>query len=747
MPVISDTHTKKTSTIKSRRLIAIAGNPNSGKTTIFNQLTGARLKVGNYPGVTVERKVGRTKLDSGEAVDIVDLPGCYSLAARSPEEQIAHDVLTGDSPNLGTPDKLIVVIDASNLRRNLYLATQLQDLGIPMVIALNMMDIARERGFEVDTEKLGEALGCPVIPLVARDGEGIRQLREALEVHHCYCHQPGCVPRFIDCLPPALNEPVTTLADGLISSGISDEKNSRAEALWLLISTLEGDDAVKIPANELALTRRILKEHHLSTRQVRAIETSARYRYLKDLMMLSAAVEQDLPHRLTDILDRVLLHRFAGPAIFLTVMAFVFQSIFSWAEPLMTATETLISFVSSIAISIIPAGLFQGLVVDGIIAGVGNVLIFLPQILILFLFIGLLEDLGYMARAAFLMDRIMARVGLDGRAFVPPAVQLCLCNSGNYGNPDNFRPQGQASNDSGRAANVMQRPPPGLHFNIIGTIFVANQPVLGVFTMGGLVLMSMYTISIIVGVTVAAIFKRTILKSPPPPLFLELPTYKLPSLRSVVTNLAERGWLFIRRAGTIIMAATVVIWAMMNIPVVKTDTAAFNAQRQEIFADNSLSASEQETAIHQINGREAATKVEHSLGGQMGKLIEPVIKPLGFDWKIGIGIIASFAAREVFVSALAVVHGIEDADENTPTLRETLKNEKRADGSTFYTPLLGWALMVFFLLACQCMSTVAIVHRETMSWRWPIFMIAYMSVLAWVGAFAVFQGGRLLGFS
>ncbi|RQV97361.1 ferrous iron transport protein B [bacterium] len=736
----------KTATIKSRRLIAIAGNPNAGKTTIFNQLTGSRLKVGNYPGVTVERKVGQTRLPSGEAIDIVDLPGCYSLAARSPEEQIAHDVLTGDSPDLGTPDKLIVVIDASNLRRNLYLATQLQDLGIPMVIALNMMDIARERGFEVDADKLSIALGCPVVPLVARDGEGIHQLREALETDQCYCHQPGCVPRFIDCLPPALNEPVSTLAEGLLSSGLTDEKHARAEALWLLISTLEGDDAVKIPASEFALTRRILKEHHLSTRQVRAIETSARYRYLKDLMILSAAVEQDFPHRLTDILDRILLQRFAGPAIFLGVMAFVFQSIFSWAEPLMNLTESLMGFISGYAAVLIPSGLFHGLVVDGVIAGVGNVLIFLPQILILFLFIGLLEDLGYMARAAFLMDRIMARVGLDGRAFVPLLSSFACAIPG-------IMATRTISGRKDRLVTILVAPLMScsarlpVYTLIIGTIFVANRPVWGVFTTGGLVLMSMYVISVVTGVTVAAIFKRTILKSPPPPLFLELPTYKLPSLRSVLTNLAERGWLFIRRAGTIIMAATVVIWAMMNLPVVHTDPAPFASARQEILSDNSLSTADQAAALRVVSGREAAAKVENSLGGQMGKLIEPVIKPLGFDWKIGIGIIASFAAREVFVSALAVVHGIEEADENTPTLRETLRNEKRADGSQFYTPLLGWSLMVFFLLACQCMSTVAIVHRETMSWRWPIFMIAYMSVLAWVGAFAVFQGGKLLGFS
>lgn len=736
----------QTNTIKSRRLVAIAGNPNAGKTTIFNQLTGSRLKVGNYPGVTVERKVGQTRLPSGETIDVVDLPGCYSLAARSPEEQIAHDVLTGDSPDLGTPDKLIVVIDASNLRRNLYLATQLQDLGIPLIIALNMMDIARERGFEVDADKLGVALGCPVVPLVARDGEGIRQLRETLENGHCGCHQPGCVPRFIDCLPATLEQPVSTLTEGLISSGLSDEKHARAEALWLLISTLEGDDAVKIPASELALTRRILKEHHLSTRQVRAIETSARYRYLKDLMILSAAVEQDLPHRLTDLLDRVLLHRFAGPAIFLGVMAFVFQSIFSWAEPLMNATETLIGYLSDIAVGLIPAGLFQGLVVDGIIAGVGNVLIFLPQILILFLFIGLLEDLGYMARAAFLMDRIMARVGLDGRAFVPLLSSFACAIPG-------IMATRTISGRKDRLVTILVAPLMScsarlpVYTLIIGTIFVANQPVLGIFTMGGLVLMSMYVASVIIGVTVAALFKRTILKSPPPPLFLELPTYKLPSLRSVLTNLAERGWLFIRRAGTIIMAATVVIWAMMNLPVVETDTAAFDTARQEVMVNTNLSASAQATALHQINGQEAALKVEHSLGGQLGKIIEPVIKPLGFDWKIGIGIIASFAAREVFVSALAVVHGIEDADENSPSLRETLKKETRADGSPFYTPVLGWALMVFFLLACQCMSTVAIVHRETMSWRWPAFMIAYMSVLAWVGAFVIFQGGKLLGFA
>jgi len=729
-----------------QRTIAIAGNPNAGKTTLFNALCGTRQKVGNYPGVTVERKTGQTRLPSGETVNIIDLPGCYSLAARSPEEQIAHDVLLGEMEGENAPDLIIVVVDASNLQRNLFLTSQLHDLGIPIIVALNMMDIARERGSEVDPEKLTAALGCAVIPLVARKGEGLDELLAAIESAPCACQLKGGIPRFIDCLPSALEQPVQTLAEGLIKSGLTHETDARGEALWLLVSSLEGDDAVQAPA-AAALSRRVRKQYHLSSRQVRAIETSARYRYLKDLMKQTSCLQADLPHRLTNRLDSVLLHRFFGPILFLAVMALVFQSLFSWATPAMDVIESGVSLTGQAIDRLLPDGLFKEMIQQGVVSGVGNVLVFLPQILLLFLFIGFLEDVGYMARAAFLMDRLMSRVGLDGRAFLPLLSSFACAIPG-------IMATRTIAGRKDRLVTILVAPLMScsarlpVYTLVIGTVFAAETPVGGIFTVGGLVLMAIYAFSITLGITMAAVFKRTLLKSPPPPLLLELPTYKLPSLKSIGLNLFDRGRLFVNRAGTVILAATVILWAILHIPIHHVDRTRFENARQAVIENSGLDADSRDKALQSIAAAEDADVVEQSLGGHLGKWLEPVIAPLGFDWKIGVGIIASFAAREVFISGLAVVHGVDGADERSPSLRESLRDEKRPGTNTpMYTPLLGLSLLVFFVLACQCLSTVAIARRETSSWFWPAFMVGYMSVLAWVGSFVVYQGGKLLGYS
>ncbi|MDD5088141.1 MAG: ferrous iron transport protein B [bacterium] len=734
------------SALCKRRLIAIAGNPNAGKTTLFNALTGARQKVSNYPGVTVERKAGQLKLAAGETVDVVDLPGCYSLAARSPEEQIAHDVILGEMPGEPKPDLVIVVVDASNLERNLFLTSQLLDLKIPIIVALNMMDVAREQGRKVSAEKLAAALGCPVVPLVARRGEGIHDLLHLIGARptgECAC---GGVPRFIDCLPPALEPSVQALAEGLVSSGHAQRETARGEALWLLVSSLEGDDAARISPALSALARRVLNEYQLTPRQVRAIETSARYQYLNDVMCRGVAEGKHRPSRFTDRLDGVLLHKVWGPISFLLVMAFVFQSIFSWASPAMDGIESLMTALAALVGDLLPDGMFKEMLLEGAVAGVGNVLVFLPQILILFLFIGFLEDVGYMARAAFLMDRIMARVGLDGRAFLP------LLSSFACAIPGIMATRTIAARKD-RLVTILVAPLMScsarlpVYTLIIGTVFTAEQRLFGVYPIGGLMLLGMYFFSIVAGITMAALFKRTVLRSPRPPLLLELPSYKLPSLKSVLLNLYDRARLFVIRAGTVILAATIILWALMHVPVGHQDFSGFEQRRLSIRSEPALDDAGRNMLLQFVQSEEDAARVQQTLAGKMGKLIEPVIAPLGFDWKIGVGIIASFAAREVFVSGLSVVHGVGGSDEETSSLRDALRGERRTDGSLMFTPLLGLSILVFFVLACQCVSTVAIVRRETGGWRWPAFMIAYMTALAWLGSFAVYQGGRLLGFS
>ena len=387
----------------------------------------------------------------------------------------------------------------------------------------------------------------------------------------------------------------------------------------------------------------------------------------------------------------------------------------------------------------------DGLIVDGVIGGAGTMLTFVPILAIFFAAMAILEDVGYMARAAFLMDRLMARVGLDGRAFLPLLSSFACAIPG-------IMATRTIAGRKDRLVTILVAPLMScsarlpVYTLVIGTVFAAETKVAGLFTVGGLVLMGMYVLSITVGITMAAIFKRTLLKSPPPPLLLELPTYKLPSVKSVALNLYDRGRLFTIRAGTIILAATVILWGVLHVPLARMDHSRFEDARRQVAADAARSALERSGALRAIAGEENAAVVENSLGGHLGKLIEPVIAPLGFDWKIGVGIIASFAAREVFVSGLAVVHGVDGADETSPSLRETLRREKRAGtGEALYTPLVGVALLVFFVLACQCMSTVAIVRRETGGWRWPLFMIGYMTVLAWLGAFVVYQGGKLAG--
>ncbi len=401
--------------------VAIAGNPNAGKTTLFNAIAGTRHKVANYPGVTVERKEARLRLPNGNMATLVDLPGCYSLVARSPEEQIAHDLLFGRIPDMEDLSLVVCVVDASNLERNLFLVTQLLDQKVPLVVALNMMDLAEEKGTRLDPEELSKTLGCPVVPTVGRKGIGIPQLLEAIQtkLEGNGESKPRIEP-FIHQLPGDLDLPVGRLAQKLEESGEFEARDrSRPEALWALLASIDGDDPVHLPPYEVELTRETLGEFNLKTSDLRRAESHARYDYIARVIQEAEITQEDLPHNLSDRLDSVLLNPLAGPLILLVIFGLVFQSIYAWAGPLMDGVDFLFGSIAAGVNSILPEGLFRSLVVDGVIAGVGNTVIFLPQILILFLFLGILEDSGYLARAAFLLDRLMASVGLDGKSFVP----------------------------------------------------------------------------------------------------------------------------------------------------------------------------------------------------------------------------------------------------------------------------------------------------------------------------------------
>jgi ferrous iron transport protein B len=639
--------------------ITVAGNPNAGKTSLFNSLTGLRQKVANYPGVTVESKSGYCSVSPDLApARLIDLPGLYSLDATSLDEKIASDMLLDRTQ----ADAIIVVVDATNLVRNLYLALQLIETGQPIVIALTMFDLAERSKLKIDVEKLSAGLNVPVVPVVARRGRGLKEL----------CAAVVDVIALKKCL--AKSAPVTTFANGNTRVDSQANRQSQLISRYARISRIVSDTVETVSAGKPGASERI---------------------------------------------DRFVTHKFLGPLILLLVMLLVFQAIFSWASLPMSLIDNVFSGLADLMRTHLPAGLFTDLLTDGIIAGVGGVVAFLPQILLLFLFISLLEDSGYMARAAFLMDRLMRAVGLHGKAFVPLLSSFACAVPG-------IMATRTIENPKDRVATIMIAPFMSCSarlpvYTLIIAAFFSGRTVLGVVSLGAVIILAMYLLGMLVAIIVASILKRTILNGPPPPFVMELPPYRLPNFSNVGHALMTRCSIFLKRAGTVILSISILLWALMAFPRTAPNAAAPN---------------------------EKATQIENSFAGRAGRLIEPAIAPLGFDWKIGIGLISSFAARETIISTLSIVYNVgQDADNKSSSLVETLRTARRADGSRIWTPLTGVSLMIFFLLACQCMSTVAVVRRETNSWRWPMFMVGYMMVLAYVASFVTFQGGRLLGLS
>jgi ferrous iron transport protein B len=639
--------------------IALAGNPNAGKTTLFNFLTGLNQKVANYPGVTVERKAGTWRLD-GEGANLIDLPGLYSLETTSIDESIARDVLTGGMEGVARPDAIVAVVDATNLERNLYLVTQLFEFGIPVVVALTMIDVFEKRQHQIDRRKLSRLLKTPVIEVNAKTGRGRSELAESVEA---VVGQP----------------PREALFDG------PENGNGNARIF-------------------------------------------ARYSFISDAVQQSVIHNDREAHRRSEKIDRVLTHKFFGLAILVAVLLLVFQTIFSWAAVPMDLLESGFGALGDLARTSIPEGIFADLVVDGIIAGVGGVLVFLPQILLLFLFISILEDSGYMARAAFLLDRLMHRVGLHGKAFVPLMSSFACAIPG-------IMAARTIENPRDRFATIMIAPLMScsarlpVYTLMIGAFFT-GQTVLGFLSLGAVLMLAMYMLGISVAIAVAFILKRTILKAEPAPFLMELPPYRLPNVRTILLNMLTRAWLFVKRAGTVILAISIVLWALMYFPRATTPTPSPAAE--SVVSEEVLPESQQ---------------LQNSYAGKLGHAIEPVIRPLGFDWKIGVALIASFAAREVLVSTLSIIYNVgKDENEQSETLIGAVRNARKPDGSLVWTPLTALSLMVFFVLAMQCMSTVAIVRRETNSWRWPLLMIGYMTALAYLGALITYQGGKLLGF-
>jgi len=724
------------------RKVAIAGNPNTGKTTLFNRLTGLSAKVGNYPGITVERETGELNLSPTRRVELADVPGTYSLTARSTEERIAIQAICGVHP-LERPDAVLLVVDATQLSRNLYLALQIIETGIPVVVALNMIDMLARKGMEIDSAALSTELGVPVVPISAQQGTGVDALRQALDqvIAEPARGRPG--PRWLPATD-ALRDDVRAVAADLPALWrIDDAQRRDALALWSLLSLDEQDEIQGIPE---ALRDAVLTRRRAATAAGRDLETEivgGRYQWIDERVPRFLREKRPAGPTRTDRVDRVLLHPTIGFFVFLVVMGIVFQSLFSWADPMISSIEWVIGGLKALVVSVLPVGIVSEFVSNALIEGVGSVIVFLPQIMLLFFFIVVMEDSGYMARVAFLMDRLMKSIGLNGRAFVPMmsgfacAVPAILATRTMERQRDRMLTMMVVP-----LMTCSARLP--VYSLLIAALFPPDR-MFGVLPVQGLLMVGMYLFSTVIALLVAAVLGRTLFKGPSVPLLLEMPPYRFPHAPSVIAMMWRRSKLFLTEAGTVILGCTVVMWLMLSFPRPPEIAHRFAAAKATILAETTEGA-ERHSRLIAASNQQQAEALKHSFGGQIGHAIEPAISPLGFDWKIGIGLLGAFAAREVFVSTMGVVYGMgADVNEKSVGLRERVRAEARADGKPVYTPLVGLSLMVFFALACQCMSTLAVVRRETRSWRWPAFLFVYTVALAWLASFLVYQGGHLLG--
>jgi ferrous iron transport protein B len=704
--------------LRERPQIVLAGNPNVGKTTLFNALTGLSAKVSNYPGITVERRTGTVELASG-AADLHDLPGTYSLNARSAEEQIALDALAGLRGERA-PDAVVVCLDATQLARSAYMLLQIRELGARVVVALTMVDEAGAAA--PDARALGQLFGCDVVPVTARTRAGIDELRAAIERvlrserATQWTWTPSAelrahldVVRFAlpDAWRAAARYGGTEQGGGAYRTANPSAHADDALALWALSCIEGGDDGDELTGIPDSLRTAVAERVGTKGRSIDDEAVLARWRWLD--RELPKLVKKQPDRTRTERIDRVLLHRGLGFFVFAAVMTVMFMALFAWADPAIDLIDRAFKYVGGEVKALFGDGIFSDFLADGVIAGVGGVLVFLPQILLLFLFLGLLEDIGYLARITYLMDRVMRSMNLHGKAFVPMLFGFACAVPAITATRTMERRRDRILTMMVVPLMTCSARLP-VYTLLIGALIPAAR------VTQGLLMVGMYLFSVLTSLAAAWVMSKTIkpLKAKRLPFIIELPPYRLPRIRDVMRMMWSKSSMFLREAGTVILVCSIALWALLYFP----------------------RPSEPQTP------QQAAQQLEQSYGGRLGHAIEPVIEPLGFDWKIGIGIVGAFAAREVFVSTLGIVNAVgDDADEGSEPLREALRKEKS------YTPLMALSLMVFFALAMQCMSTLAVVRRETQSFRWPAFLFVYMTVLAWIASFLVFQGGRLLGFS
>jgi ferrous iron transport protein B len=743
--------------------VALIGNPNTGKSTLFSALAGVRQRVGNYPGVTVEKKIGQLT-HGNERFTLVDLPGTYSLAPRSPDEMVAVDVLLGRRDDAPHPDVVLCIVDASNLQRNLYVVSQTLELGLPTIVALNMIDVAQSRGISIDVAQLSKNLGVPVIEVQANKRRGLEELKSALVTAARQAVSPRGSP-----FPEAFQQEVAALCERLgARPGVPNADASTTAATngheapprylveRLLLDTTGYLEDVVVGRADDGLHRAIQDARaRLATAgcQVPAIEAVSRYAWINDKLTGIVTRPRVRPVTFSDRLDRVLTHRLWGTVAFAITMLIVFQAVFSWAAPAQDLIDVGVGQVATFAEEHLPDGALRSLVVDGLIGGVGGVLAFLPQIFILFFFIALLEDCGYMARAAYLMDKLMVRVGLSGKSFIPLLSSFACAIPG-------IMAARTIENRRDRLTTILIAPLMSCSarlpvYALLIAVFIPDHSFLGgLLNLKGLTLAAMYLIGILTATVVALVLKKTLLRGPTPPFVMELPSYKVPALSIVLHRMLERGWSFVRRAGTLIVAVAVVVWASLYYPhdaaieaPYADQRAALETQLETLPAD----APERQAIDEQlatIDHRIAGAYQQQSWLGRMGHWIEPAVRPLGWDWRIGCAAIASFPAREVVVATLGIIYNLGEIDvENTRDAG--LDNALRqatwdgTDQKVFNVPV-ALSLMVFFALCAQCAATLVVIKRETNSWYWPAFTFAYMTALAYLAAFVTYQVGMLV---
>ena len=694
--------------------VALVGNPNTGKSTLFNVLTGLNQKIGNFPGVTVDKKTGVCDLPDGRHAQIIDLPGTYSLYPKSRDESIVFSVLA-DKSNPLRPDLVVVILDASNLKRNLLLYTQVADLKIPVIIALNMMDLAKKADITIDVNAFAQKLGVPVVPISARKIEGIDKLKEAVT----YANKIALQEDTID---------VEAIAPQLVAQ-IS--KEIQVDNPYYALQLAHQHETINfITPAESARIEELEHEFSFHSQKAQASETIARYNFINDLLYDTVTKkETGQEQTASNKIDKVLTHKTFGFLIFFAILIFIFQSIFAWSAYPMQLIGDLFVWIQSSLHAILPAGPLTNLLVDGVIAGLSGVMVFIPQIAILFGFISILEDTGYMSRVTFMMDRIMRKVGLNGKSVVP-LIGGFACAVPSIMSTRNIE------NWKDRMITIMVTPLVTCSarlpvYTLLIALVVPNRNVWWIFNLQGLALTGMYLFSLVSAVTVAFVMKYLLKARERGYFIMELPVYRMPRWKNVGYSMYDRAKAFVLQAGKVIIAVSVILWVLASYgPGDRFDRIEQKYKEQQFTKQ--LSPDDLRHAM-------ASEKLENSYAGELGHVIEPVIKPLGFDWKIGIALITSFAAREVFVGTMATIYSVDGDVEKMESVQQKMHAAKSPDGKPVFTVAVAFSLMMFYAFAMQCASTVAVVYRETKNWRWPASQFAYMTVLAYLASLLTYH--------